>query len=53
MIVVIARNRADNYLYSHAESADILLVIEVSDSTLNYDQITKLSLYAEAGIYNY
>jgi Uma2 family endonuclease len=51
--VVIARNRYDNYLDSHPEPADILLVIEVSDSTLKYDQRTKLSLYAEAGISNY
>ncbi|MEZ2317838.1 MAG: Uma2 family endonuclease [Microcoleus sp.] len=51
--VVIARNRCDNYLSSHPEPADILLVIEVSNSTLKYDQITKLSLYAEAGITNY
>ncbi|TAG87269.1 MAG: Uma2 family endonuclease [Oscillatoriales cyanobacterium] len=59
--VVIARNRSDNYLSSHPEPADILLVIEVSDSTLRlrsghalkYDQRTKLSLYAEAEIANY
>ena len=51
--VVIARNRADNYLDSHPEPADILLVIEVSDSTLKYDRETKLSLYAESGIANY
>jgi Uma2 family endonuclease len=51
--VVIARNRSDNYLASHPEPADILLVIEVSDSTLKYDREIKLSLYAEAGISNY
>ncbi len=51
--VVIGRNRSDNYLSSHPEPADILLVTEVSDSTLKYDQRTKLSLYAEAGISNY
>lgn len=51
--VVIARNRDDNYLSSHPEPADILLVIEVSDSTLKYDRTTKLSLYAETGISNY
>ncbi|NJK69053.1 MAG: Uma2 family endonuclease [Microcoleus sp. CSU_2_2] len=51
--VVIARNRPDEYLSSHPEPADILLVIEVSDSTLKYDRETKLSLYAEAGIANY
>ncbi|MEG4271815.1 MULTISPECIES: Uma2 family endonuclease [unclassified Microcoleus] len=51
--VVIARNRSDNYLSSHPEPPDILLVIEVSDSTLKYDRRTKLSLYAESGISNY
>ncbi|CBN59022.1 MULTISPECIES: Uma2 family endonuclease [Kamptonema] len=51
--VVIARNRADNYLSSHPEPVDILLVIEVSDSTLSYDQRKKLSIYAEDGISNY
>jgi Uma2 family endonuclease len=51
--VVIARNRSDSYLSSHPENADILLVIEVSDSTLKYDQRTKLSLYAESGIADY
>ena len=51
--VVIAQNRADNYLSSHPEPADILLVIEISDSTLSYDQKKKLSIYAEDGISNY
>lgn len=51
--VVIARSRSDNYLSSHPEPADILLVIEVSDSTLKYDRRTKLSLYAESGISDY
>ena len=51
--VAIARNCSDNYLSSHPEPADILLVIEVSDSTLKYDRTTKLSLYAESGISDY
>ncbi|MEG4231183.1 Uma2 family endonuclease [Microcoleus sp. Pol11C3] len=51
--VVIARNRADRYFSSHPQPVDILLVIEVSDSTLKYDRTTKLSLYAETGISNY
>ncbi len=51
--VVIARHRSDNYVSSHPENADIVLVIEVSDSTLKYDQRTKLSLYAESGISDY
>lgn len=31
-------------------AADVLLVIEVSDSSLHYDRTTKLPLYAAAGI---
>lgn len=30
-----------------------MLVIEISDKTIDYDQTTKLSLYAEAGISHY
>lgn len=51
--VVIARNRSDEYLSSHPEPADILLVIEISDSSLSYDQGRKLSVYAEDGISDY
>ena len=48
--VVIAKKKADNYLSAHPVVEDIILVIEISDSTLQYDRETKLSLYAEAGI---
>lgn len=34
----------------HPRPAEVLLLIEVSDSTLKYDRDTKLPLYAEAGI---
>lgn len=51
--IVIAIQQDDNYLSSHPTPKDILLVIEIADSTLKYDQETKLSLYAEAGISNY
>jgi Uma2 family endonuclease len=51
--VVIARGQADDYLSNHPLPEDILLVIEVSDSTLKYDQNTKLALYAEAQISDY
>ncbi len=50
---VIAKLRADNYLSAHPTPEDVLLVIELADSTLKYDQETKLSLYAEAGILDY
>jgi Uncharacterized protein conserved in cyanobacteria len=51
--VAIVRNRDDDYLSSHPQPEDIFLVIEVSDSSLNYDQDVKLSLYAEAQISQY
>jgi Uma2 family endonuclease len=51
--VVIARGRDEDYLAHHPYAEDILLVIEISDSTLSYDQTTKLKLYAEVGIYDY
>lgn len=49
----ILRTRADNYLSAHPGPGDILLVIEVSDSTLNYDREVKRILYAEAQISDY
>jgi len=49
----ILRKRADNYLSAHPNPSDVLLVIEIADSTLKYDQEIKLSLYAEAGISDY
>ena len=51
--VVIAKKKDDNYLSAHPTVKDIILVIEISDSTLQYDKETKLPLYAEAGINNY
>ena len=49
----IVRDRDDDYLDAHPSPADVLLVIEIADSSLNYDQTTKLALYAEAGISDY
>lgn len=51
--VVIANKKDDNYLSAHPTATDIILVIEISDSTLQYDRETKLPLYAEAGINDY
>ncbi len=49
----ILRNRQDDYATSHPTPQDILLIIEVSDSSLNYDQQVKLSVYAEHNISDY
>jgi Uma2 family endonuclease len=51
--IVLARGKDEDYLPHHPYPEDILLVVEISDSTLIYDQTTKLKLYAEAGISNY
>ena len=49
----ILQNRDDNYLSAHPKAADVLLVMEVSDSSLGYDQDVKIPLYAQAGITDY
>lgn len=43
----------ERYLERLPEPADVLLLIEVSDSTLKYDREQKLPVYAEAGIPEY
>ncbi len=48
---VVLRPRDD--LYQHGarpEPADVVLVVEVADSSLRYDRTVKLPLYARAGI---
>jgi Uma2 family endonuclease len=42
--------RHDSYSQSHPTPADVLLVVEVADSTLEYDRNVKAPLYARAGI---
>ncbi len=37
----------------HPGPADLLLIVEVSDSTLRMDRVTKAALYARAGIREY
>jgi Uma2 family endonuclease len=42
--------RSDFYVSAHPQPKDIYLIIEVSDSTLDYDRNIKIPLYAEANI---
>ena len=49
----LAMLRDDCYENSHPAVTDLLLVIEVADSSLEFDRTVKLSLYAEAGIREY
>jgi Uma2 family endonuclease len=48
--VMVLKPRADFYRQSKPTPADVLLVIEVSDTTLEYDRQMKVPLYARAGI---
>jgi hypothetical protein len=47
---VALRPRPDAYAASHPGAADALLLIEVSDSSLDHDRTTKLSLYARFSV---
>ena len=45
--------RRRSYAQKHPEPSDVLLLVEVSDSTLSEDRGEKLELYAQAGIQEY
>lgn len=48
--LMLLRSRADFYESSHPTAADVLLLIEVADSSLAYDRGPKLALYAGHGV---
>lgn len=48
--IAVLKRRDDFYRHAHPRSEDVLVVIEVSDSTLELDQKVKVPLYAAAGI---
>lgn len=48
--LALLRRRPDEYAGGHPTAEDILLLIEVSDTTLATDRAAKVPLYAEAGI---
>ena len=51
--VALLRPHADYYASAHPGPADVLLMIEVAETTLAFDRGTKLPLYAIAGIPEY
>ncbi|MBD2385227.1 Uma2 family endonuclease [Cylindrospermum sp. FACHB-282] len=51
--LAIVPNHPDDYLANDPSPADILVLIEIADSSLKYDQEVKLPLYAEADISDY
>lgn len=48
--ITVLRFRFDRYRAAHPRPADILLVVEVAETTVNYDRHVKIPLYARAGI---
>lgn len=48
--IAILRYRADFYTDQHPRPEDVLLIIEVADSSIDYDREIKLPLFADAGI---
>ena len=48
--LALLRPRADFYTSSHPQAADVLLLIEVADSSLASDRDIKVPLYARHGI---
>ena len=51
--IVLAKPPRENYLESHPTPADILLVMEISDTTLIYDRESKARAYSRNGIKQY
>ena len=48
--ITILRRRDDFYAKRHPTPGDIFLVIEIADSSLEYDRSVKMPIYAKAGI---
>lgn len=48
--VVVVRGNTRDYLDRHPGAADVALVVEVADSSLERDRTLKLRLYARSGI---
>jgi len=51
--VVLAKFKEDEYENSHPTPEEILLILEIADSTLGYDRNTKGAAYARAEIRQY
>jgi Uma2 family endonuclease len=51
--LMLLKRRSDFYSSKLPEAADVLLLIEVSDSSLSFDQGIKLNLYARYGVSEY
>lgn len=48
--VMLLKPAADDYIRRHPQPEDVFLLIEVSDSTLDYEREEKLPAYGRAGV---
>ncbi len=48
--IAVVRRRREGYRSRHPDPADILLIVEVADSSSEYDRAVKIPLYGRAGI---
>ena len=48
--LVLLRPRTDFYAEAHPSAVDVLLAVEVADTSIDYDREVKLPLYAQAGL---
>ncbi len=48
--VAVLKPRPDDYSASHPTAADVLLLVEVADTSLYYDRAVKAALYARHGV---
>jgi Uma2 family endonuclease len=48
--ITLLQPRSDFYASGHPQPVDIFLIVEVADSSINYDQEVKIPLYSASGI---
>jgi Uma2 family endonuclease len=51
--LIVLREPCDTFVSGNPKAEDLRLVVEISDSSLRFDLVTKAALYARAGIVEY
>ena len=51
--ILLLRPRDDYYALAHPGPEDVLLVVEVSESSIGYDRDVKATVYAQGGVQEY
>jgi Uma2 family endonuclease len=51
--LLVLKPRTDDYMRAHPQAQDVLLLIEVADTSLAFDQGAKRELYARFGVSEY